>query len=85
MLKPRVIPCLILKNGGLVKTVKFKDSIYVGDPINAIKVFNEKEADELIFIDISATIDGRKPPFEIIEILEKQESLIRIEKAINLF
>ncbi len=67
MLRPRVIPCLILKNGGLVKTVKFKDPVYVGDPINAIKVFNEKEADELIFIDIAATIAGRKPPFDMIE------------------
>jgi cyclase len=44
---PRVIPCLLLKNNGLVKTTKFKDGKYIGDPINAVKVFNEKEVDEL--------------------------------------
>ena len=52
MLKNRVIPCLLLRNSGLVKTVKFKDPIYVGDPINAIRIFNDKEVDELIFLDI---------------------------------
>ena len=50
----RVIPCLLLKNQGLVKTVKFKGDKYVGDPINAIRIFNEKEVDELVFIDILA-------------------------------
>ena len=55
MLRSRVIPCLLLQNKGLVKTVKFKDPKYVGDPINAVKIFNEKEVDELIFLDIDAS------------------------------
>jgi cyclase len=67
MLMPRVIPCLLLMNDGLVKTVRFKDPKYVGDPINAIKIFNEREVDELIFLDITATAEGRQPPFDMIE------------------
>lgn len=66
MLKTRVIPCLLLKNEGLVKTVKFKNPKYVGDPLNAVKIFNEKEVDELIFLDIGATIENRKPPVKLI-------------------
>lgn len=66
MLKPRVIPCLLLKYNGLVKTVKFKDPKYVGDPINAVKIFNDKEVDELIFLDITATREGRRPDFKLI-------------------
>jgi cyclase len=63
----RVIPCLLLKNGGLVKTIKFKDPKYIGDPINAIKIFNEKEVDELIIIDIEASKQNREPDFNIIK------------------
>jgi imidazole glycerol-phosphate synthase subunit HisF len=66
MLRTRVIPCLLLKNHGLVKTVKFKDPTYVGDPINAVRIFNEKEVDELLFLDITASVEGRRPPFNII-------------------
>ena len=66
MLKTRVIPCLLLKGQGLVKTVKFRNPKYVGDPINAVKIFNDKEVDELIFLDIEATVGGRKPPFKLI-------------------
>lgn len=66
MLKTRVIPCLLLKNQGLVKTVKFKDPKYVGDPINAVRIFNEKEVDELIFLDITASYENRKPNFKLI-------------------
>lgn len=66
MLKTRVIPCLLLKNEGLVKTVKFKHPKYVGDPINAVRIFNEKEVDELVFLDITATIENRRPPFKLI-------------------
>jgi cyclase len=55
MLTTRIIPVLLLKNGGLVKTIKFKDPVYIGDPINAVKIFNEKEVDELVFLDIEAT------------------------------
>jgi imidazole glycerol phosphate synthase subunit hisF (EC 4.1.3.-) len=54
MLLTRIIPVLLLKGGGLVKTIKFKDSVYIGDPINAVKIFNEKEVDELVFLDIEA-------------------------------
>lgn len=53
------MPVLLLKNGGLYKTVKFKNATYIGDPINAVKIFNEKEADELVLLDYNATADGR--------------------------
>lgn len=66
MLKTRVIPCLLLKGLGLVKTIKFKDPKYVGDPINAVKIFNDKEVDELIFLDISATVEKKRPAIELI-------------------
>lgn len=66
MFKARVIPCLLLRNGGLVKTVKFQQPRYVGDPINAVRIFNDKEVDELAFLDISATPAGRGPNFELI-------------------
>ncbi|CUJ03974.1 AglZ/HisF2 family acetamidino modification protein [Achromobacter xylosoxidans] len=66
MLRTRVIPCLLLKNGGLVKTRKFKNPTYIGDPINAVRIFNEKEVDELVFLDISATAAGREPDYELL-------------------
>ena len=66
MIRPRVIPCLLLKNEGLVKTVKFKDPKYLGDPINIVRIFNDKEVDELIFLDITATVENRKPNFELL-------------------
>jgi imidazole glycerol-phosphate synthase subunit HisF len=66
MLKTRVIPCLLLRNHGLVKTLKFKEPKYVGDPVNAVKIFNEKEVDELSLLDITATIERRKPDFSLI-------------------
>lgn len=67
MLQPRVIPCLLVRNRGLVKTVKFQDAKYVGDPINAVKIFNEKRVDELILLDIDATREGRAPDLRMIE------------------
>lgn len=67
MLHPRIIPCLLVHNKGLVKTTKFKDHKYVGDPINAVKIFNEKEVDELIVLDIDATAEGREPDYKMIE------------------
>jgi cyclase len=67
MLIKRVIPCLLLRNNGLVKTVRFRESTYVGDPINAVKIFNEKEADELIFLDIDASKKGKEPSYSMIE------------------
>jgi imidazole glycerol-phosphate synthase subunit HisF len=67
MLRPRIIPCLLVHNKGLVKTVNFKDPKYVGDPINAVKIFNEKEVDELIVLDIDATAESREPDFTLIK------------------
>lgn len=67
MLKNRVIPCLLLRNAGLVKTRQFKNPIYIGDPINTVRIFNEKEVDELIFLDIFATSQNKEPNFEIIK------------------
>jgi cyclase len=58
---PRIIPVLLLDDGGLVKTVKFQAPRYVGDPINAVRIFNEKQVDELIVLDIRASRDGRPP------------------------
>lgn len=66
MLRPRIIPCLLVHKGGLVKTVQFKNPKYVGDPINAVKIFNEKETDELVVLDIDATAAGREPSYEMI-------------------
>jgi imidazole glycerol-phosphate synthase subunit HisF len=67
MLTRRVIPCLLLRGAGLVKTVRFKEPKYVGDPINAIKIFNDKEVDELVLLDIMASREGRGPAFNVIE------------------
>lgn len=66
MLRPRITPCLLVHNGGLVKTVQFKESKYVGDPVNAVKIFNEKETDELIVLDIDATSNGAEPNYRLI-------------------
>jgi len=68
VLKHRVIPTLLLRNGGLVKTRRFKDPVYVGDPINAIRIFNEKEVDELIVLDIEASRSRQGPDFSMIEL-----------------
>ena len=67
MFRPRVIPCLLLKDMGLVKTIKFKSPRYVGDPMNAIRIFNKKKADELILLDITATRENRIPNINLIK------------------
>lgn len=67
MLEPRVIPCLLLRRGGLVKTLRFGDPKYVGDPVNAVRIFNEKEVDELALLDITATPEGRPPDFALLQ------------------
>lgn len=67
MLRPRIIPCLLVKDKGLVKTVNFKDPKYVGDPINAVRIFNEKEVDEIIIVDIDASAEKREPDYKMIE------------------
>lgn len=66
MLQTRVMPCLLLREGALVKTVRFRNPSYIGDPINAIRIYNEKEVDELIFLDITATVDHRGPPLRVL-------------------
>jgi cyclase len=68
MLRHRVIPALLLRKGGLVKTRRFKDPVYVGDPTNAIRIFNDKEVDELMVLDIEATRSGAGPDFGAIEL-----------------
>ena len=75
MLRSRVIPCLLVHNKGLVKTVKFKSPKYVGDPINAVKIFNEKEVDELIVLDIDATVNGVEPNYQMIEYLANESRM----------
>lgn len=66
MLRTRVIPVLLLKERGLVKGRQFKNHKYVGDPLNVVKIFNEKEVDELVFLDISATDENRGPDFDLL-------------------
>ena len=72
MLATRVIPTLLLRSTGLVKGKKYKNHRYVGDPINAVKIFNEKEVDEIIFLDISATPNMSEPNYELIEDIASQ-------------
>ena len=60
MFRPRIIPVLLLKDKGLVKTIQFKNPTYVGDPINAVKIFNDLKADELVFLDITATNENAR-------------------------
>lgn len=64
---PRIIPVLLLKGRGLVKTVRFQKPVYVGDPINAVKIFNEKEVDELIILDITASREGAEPQYDYLQ------------------
>lgn len=66
MLLKRLIPCLLLKGNGLVKTINFKNPTYIGDPINTVKIFNEKEVDELVFLDIDATAKNKEPNYKIL-------------------
>jgi cyclase len=66
MLRTRVIPCLLLSDGSLVKTVRFKHPAYVGDPVNAVRIFNEKEVDEIVVLDIAASRAGQEPAFDTI-------------------
>jgi cyclase len=72
MQRLRIIPCLLIHQGGLYKTVRFRQPTYVGDPINAVKIFCEKEADELMLVDIDATVDNRPPDFDFVEDIASQ-------------
>lgn len=75
MLRPRIIPSLLVHDSGLVKTVNFKNPKYVGDPINAVRIFNEKEVDELAVFDIDATVLGKEPDYVLIEKLANQSRM----------
>lgn len=75
MLRPRIIPSLLVHDNGLVKTVHFKNPKYVGDPINAVKIFNEKEVDELAVFDIDATVLGKEPNYALIKKLANQSRM----------
>ena len=66
MLRPRIIPCLLISKGGLVKTTRFSSPKYVGDPLNAVRIFNEKQVDELIVLDIDSTMIEKDPDYELI-------------------
>lgn len=95
MLRPRLIPCLLVQNGGLVKTVNFGNPKYVGDPINAVRIYNEKEVDELVVLDIDATANGAEPDYQLISHLASEcrmplcygggvRTVAQIEKIISL-
>ncbi|MFN0290503.1 AglZ/HisF2 family acetamidino modification protein [Pedobacter helvus] len=75
MLRPRIIPSLLIHDKGLVKTVHFKNPKYVGDPINAVKIFNEKEVDELALFDIDASVNNVEPDYHLIERLANQSRM----------
>lgn len=66
MLRARIIPCLLVHDRGLVKTRRFEEPTYVGDPVNTVRLFNEKEVDELLVVDIDATVEGREPNYQLI-------------------
>ncbi len=72
MLYPRIIPCLLLQNGGLVKTFHFDNPKYIGDPLNAVRIFNEKQVDEIMVLDIDATSRGTEPNYELIRKLASE-------------
>ena len=75
MLLPRIIPCLLIKDGGLIKTVKFKESKYVGDPINAVSIFNKKEVDELIVLDIKSSLLKKEPDYNLIASIARESRM----------
>ena len=75
MLRPRIIPSLLLHDKGLVKTINFKSHKYIGDPINAVRIFNEKEVDELAIFDIDATVLNKEPDYILIEKLANQSRM----------
>jgi len=75
MYRPRIIPVLLLKDQGLYKSVKFKNYNYIGDPLNAVKIFNELKADELIFLDINATKENRLISLDIIKEIGEEANM----------
>lgn len=75
MLRPRISPCLLVHKGGLVKTQGFSNPKYVGDPINAVRIFNEKEVDEIVVIDIDATVAEREPDYSLVKRLAAESRM----------
>ena len=75
MLLPRIIPCLLLSKNDLVKTINFKNPNYIGDPINAVKIFNEKKADELFLLEIDASVHKYEPNFELIKKIARESRM----------
>ena len=75
MLRPRITPCLLIEDGALVKTQRFTSPKYVGDPINAVRIFNEKEADEIMVLDISASRKGIEPDYKLISYLAAESRM----------
>ncbi len=75
MLLPRIIPCLLMTSEGLVKTINFKNPNYIGDPINTVKIFNEKKADELILLDIDASVKKYEPNFSLISNIARESRM----------
>jgi imidazole glycerol-phosphate synthase subunit HisF len=67
MVRPRIIPTLLLKGTGFVKTVKFRDPTYLGDCVNIIKIFNDKEVDEIMILDVTATPGGSEPKYDLLQ------------------
>jgi imidazole glycerol-phosphate synthase subunit HisF len=67
MTRHRIIPVLLLKGAGFYKTTRFKDPVYLGDPINILRIFNEKEVDEIVILDVEATPAGRGPNFALLQ------------------
>ena len=72
MILPRITPCLLIKDDALYKTVKFRDLNYIGDPINAVRIFNEKLVDELTIFDIGVSAKNQKPNFDLISIIASE-------------
>jgi len=75
MIRPRIIPGLLIRDRGLVKTVKFRNEKYIGDPLNAVRIFNEKGADEIIIFDIDASVQNSEPDFSLIEKIARQSRM----------
>ena len=75
MYRPRIIPVLLFRNGGLVKSVKFKNNRYIGDPINAVRIFNDLKADELVFIDTKATNEKRLIPLDFVKSVGEEANM----------
>lgn len=93
MLRPRIIPCLLVHESGLVKSVQFKNYKYIGDPINAVRIFNEKQSDELMLIDIDATVNKNEPNYKLIKKIASEcrmplcygGGIKNVEQAQNIF